>query len=671
MTLAALIAILAPLAGAALVPVLERVAPRLRDAGAVACSGAAAAAALSLLPALSHPEALPVERQVRWLQQPLALDVGVLVDPLSIVLANVVAVISFVIMVYSLGYMRGDPERARFWMWMNGFIGTMLLLVFASNLLVLFVGWKLVGVCSYGLIGYHYRDGREHWIGGPPPARFVKPSEAATKALVTTGVGDMLMLAGILLLYGHAGTLNFRELLATAPTWLAAMTDTPGMIELVSLLLLAGPLAKSAQFPFQEWLPEAMAGPGPVSALIHAATMVKSGVYLAARLLPLFYYGYWTAGIEAAGWFFHAAAWIGAGTALLAATQGVVAKELKKVLAYSTVSQIGYMFLALGAAGLAPGLLAAGYTAAILHLVSHAMFKACLFLCAGTVIHAAHSIYLAGMGGMRRQLPLTWGFTLVAALSLMGVPPLPGFWSKDAVLLAVAAASTPLLVVGLAVAVLTAFYTVRFVGLAFHGPASPALAAAGPRAHGGDGTFVMRLATGLLVAAIIAAGLAGTGVESALHHGFESELAAAAAGSGEDAAAGWLAVVPVLALLGAAAGSWPAYRRYVARRDGTRRRARWLDRMYGWSWNRWGLDTLYTRLFVDGVDRGGRLVAEHVETRLDAAVHETLPALCMPGPLRLLRRMRTDAPALLDNVSYVLVALAVLLTCLFLAAGGD
>ena len=182
-------------------------------------------------------------------------------------------------------------------------------------------------------------------------------------------------------------------------------------------------------------LPEAMAGPGPVSALIHAATMVKSGVYLVARLVPLFYYGYWVAGIDEAGWFFHVTAWVGAFTAFLAATQGLVALEFKKVLAYSTVSQIGYMMLGLGLAGLAPGLLVDGYTAGIFHLVSHALFKACLFLCAGTVIHAVHSIYVTDMGGAKTYLVLTWAFTLVAALSLMGLPPFPGFWSKDAVLL--------------------------------------------------------------------------------------------------------------------------------------------------------------------------------------------------------------------------------------------
>ena len=287
---AAWVCIFAPLAGALATALLARGSVRLGGAAAIGFALVSALAALRLLPLLFAPDALPIESRVGWLDEPLRIGFGILIDPLSIVLANVVAVVSFVIMVYCLGYMQDDPSRTRFWIWMNGFIGSMLLLVLSSNLLFLFIGWKLVGVCSYGLIGYYYRDQRAYWIGGPAPAPFVTPSQASLKALLVTGVGDMLMLGGILILYFYSGTLNFLELYETVPTWLAAMAATPGMVILVSALLLAGPLGKSAQFPSHEWLPEAMAGPGPVSALIHAATMVKSGVYLVARFVPIFYY---------------------------------------------------------------------------------------------------------------------------------------------------------------------------------------------------------------------------------------------------------------------------------------------------------------------------------------------------------------------------------------------
>ena len=677
--LAAWVCIGAPLAGAGLTPLLARVDARVRDLGAVAFSFAAAAAALSLLPKLLHPEELPVEQTLVWIERPIRIGFGVLVDPLSIVLANVVAVISFIIMVYCLGYMRGDPARTRFWMWMNSFIGSMLLLVLSSDLLFVFVGWKLVGLCSYGLIGFYYQDQRKYWIGGPAPDPFVKPSEACVKALVVTGLGDMLMLGGLLLVYVYAGTLNFRELYATAPIWLADMSASPGMVILVSLLLLAGPLGKSAQFPFHEWLPEAMAGPGPVSALIHAATMVKSGVYLVARLVPLFYYGYWVAGIGDAGWFFHLTAWIGAFTAFLAATQGLVALELKKVLAYSTVSQIGYMMLGLGVAGLAPGLLADGYTAGVFHLVSHALFKACLFLCAGTVIHAVHSFYLTDMGGIRAALPLTWIFMLVAALSLMGVPPLPGFWSKDAVLLATIDASLPLFGLALLTAAITAGYTVRFFALVFHGPASPHLSGA---AHAGDpaddGAMPMRWAAGALALALVIAGLGGRAIEHTLHHAFEiggfheallleGPLGIAAAASPGH---GLVPVLSVLVVIASAVPAWLVYGRRLIAPETILERHRAVRRLHRFFWTRWGIDAALTRVFVHGTRRVAQRIARDWEAGLDQAVHRRWPGMLTERMQRLVHHLRADTEELLYNVSYVLILFGLLLAYMLLGTNG-
>ena len=679
-TLAAWVCIFSPLLGVAVIPLLARVHARATDLGAVLFSFISAVAALRLLPGLLHPASLPLESNISWLEAPIEVGLGVLVDPLSIVLANVVAVVSFIIMVYCQGYMKGDPARTRFWMWMNGFIGSMLLLVLANNLFFLFIGWKLVGVCSYGLIGYYYRDQRTHWIGGPPPTAFVTPSQASLKALVVTGAGDMLMLGGILVIYFYAGTLNFRELYETAPTWLSSMAATPGMVILVSLLLLSGPMGKSAQFPFHEWLPEAMAGPGPVSALIHAATMVKSGVYLVARLLPLFYYGYWVVGIDEAVWFFYVTAWIGAFTALLAATQGMVALELKKVLAYSTVSQIGYMMLGLGVAGLAPNLLLDGYTAGIFHLVSHALFKACLFLCAGTVIRAVHSIYIQDMGGVRKYLPLTWLFMLVAGLSLMGLPPFPGFWSKDAVLLVTLEASTPLFVLALVTVGITAFYTVRFFGLVFHGSESQNLShvtQAGGRVNDGDVT--MRFASGVLAVAIVVAGLGGPFLETTLHQGFEASLAAEVAAANRmtsDAEAGSAShgLVSVLALLFLAAGAIPAYVLYVSRRVSpqalvdTYPAFAWL---YTFFWNRWSIDAFYRRVFVDGTMRLAAFVANDLEVYWDSLVHRRLPRLFTAKTQRLVHRLHTDTEELVYNVSYVLVLFVLFLAFLLLGTTGS
>ncbi|MGD2271231.1 MAG: proton-conducting transporter membrane subunit, partial [Desulfobacterales bacterium] len=285
--------LLFPFIGVVSIPVLARVHPKLRNAAAVFLPFLSALASLMLLPYLFHPESLPIESSAVWLDVPFVVEFGILLDPLSIILVNVVAVISFIITVYCLGYMKGDPDITRFWTLVNLFIGSMLLLVLSNNFLLLFIGWKLVGLCSYALIGYYYKDEKKYWIGGPPPTMYASPTHCGLKALVVTSFGDLIMLGGILIIFFYAHTLNLNALIQTSADWIPAMAETPGMLILVSFLLLAGPIGKSAQFPLHEWLPEAMAGPGPVSALIHAATMVKSGVYLVARLIPIFYYGYW------------------------------------------------------------------------------------------------------------------------------------------------------------------------------------------------------------------------------------------------------------------------------------------------------------------------------------------------------------------------------------------
>ncbi len=672
--LAAWICIVSPIVGVALAPLLARIHVRVRDLGAVSFSLVSAGAALSLLPALWHPEVLPLESNFDWLESPLRIGFGVLIDPLSIVLVNVVAVVSSIIMVYCLGYMKGDPAQTRFWMWMNGFIGSMALLVLSNNLLFVFIGWKLVGLCSYGLIGFYYEDQRKYWIGGPPPTEYVMPSQASLKALVVTGAGDMLMLGGILIMYFYAGTLNFMELYETASTWVPRMAAAPGMFALTSVLLLAGPVGKSAQFPFHEWLPEAMAGPGPVSALIHAATMVKSGVYLVARLVPLFYYARWVVGAEEAGWFFYLAAWIGAFTALLAATQGMVALELKKILAYSTVSQIGYMMLGLGIAGLAPALLVSGVTAGIFHLVSHALFKACLFLCAGTIIHAVHSIYIQDMGALKKSLPLTFVFTLLAALSLMGLPPLPGFWSKDAILLATFEASRPLFVLALLTVGITAFYTVRFLGIVFYGPKSENLVHVEQEGgHLNDGAVSMRFAVGLLAAMIVVAGLGGPLIERALHESFEASVPGEFAGfaltteTGEGSSSHSL--VPILSLCLIAVGALPAYYLYFARKASPQtliEKHATIQTLYTFFWRRWFIEGFYRRVFVEGTLRLASFVAEDVEDTMDRLVHRKLPVLLTQKTLSAVNRLRTETEELLYNVSYVLVILVLFLIFLFI-----
>ncbi|MEM2136886.1 MAG: proton-conducting transporter membrane subunit, partial [Candidatus Methanomethylicia archaeon] len=393
-----------PILGAILTPLVARFGERVRDYFAVLCSFLAALMATlnfsyvssggMYVPGMGYVH-VPIDWRLNWFFIPgLSLDVGVLLDPLSALMGVVVAWISFLIMVYSLGYMHGEEGLTRYWFFMNFFIGNMLLLVMSDNILQMLFGWEGVGLCSYQLIGFYYGDERKRWIGD------VRPSHAGMKAFITTKIGDISLMIAAFIIFMVSRTFNFLDL-QTNYEWIIELAKM-GLIIPVTLLLFGGPIGKSAQFPLHEWLPEAMAGPTSVSALIHAATMVKAGVYLVARMFPIIYGGFNLAAehvhgfaiesiiLQARGSFFLTVAWIGAFTAFLAATQAMVSRELKKVLAYSTISQIGYMMLGLGAGGLAEEF-STGFVAGIFHLTSHAIFKALLFMAAGAVIHACES----------------------------------------------------------------------------------------------------------------------------------------------------------------------------------------------------------------------------------------------------------------------------------------
>ena len=373
--------------------------------------------------------------QVAGGAQALALQVGFQVDPLTAVMLLVVTSVSFLVIFYSQGYMHGDPGYSRYFAFISLFCMSMLGLVLANSLLALYIFWELVGLCSYLLIGFYYQK---------PEA-----AAAAKKAFLVTRLGDFGLLAGILLLWSRAGTLEFTRL----EQMIAAGQFDPAFLSLVGVLIFCGAVGKSAQFPLHVWLPDAMEGPTPVSALIHAATMVAAGVYLVARTFPIFEAGSYSLTVVMA---------VGAFTAIFAASMALVNNDIKRVMAYSTVSQLGYMFLALGVG-------ARG--AAVFHLMNHAFFKALLFLAAGSVIHALGSQDLRFMGGLRGRMKITSTTMLIAALSLSGFPLLTsGFWSKDEIL-AAAYAKGEYLVFGVALltAFLTAFYMFRAWFLAFWG----------------------------------------------------------------------------------------------------------------------------------------------------------------------------------------------------------
>ncbi len=375
-----------------------------------------------------------VQTLFEWLPSGgLSVDLGFLVDPLSITMALFVTGVGSLIHLYSIGYMHGDANFSKFFVYLNLFVFSMLMLVLGSNLLVTFLGWEGVGACSYWLISF--------WFTNEANA------SAGKKAFVTNRIGDWGFMVAIFLAFAAVGSIDYAELTEGAHS-LPAVTATG-----IGLLLFVGAVGKSAQIPLYLWLPDAMAGPTPVSALIHAATMVTAGVFLMTRVNPILTAGY--------DWAPDVIAWTGAITALVAATIAVSQNDIKKVLAYSTVSQLGYMFLAVGVGA---------YVAAMFHMITHAFFKALLFLGSGSVIHGMGDEQdMRRMGGLRKVMPITAATFIVGWLAIAGVPPFAGFWSKDEILLGAYDTQPVLWAIGLLTALLTAFYMSRQVFMVFFG----------------------------------------------------------------------------------------------------------------------------------------------------------------------------------------------------------
>ena len=516
-----------PFAAALIMPGIGKLSQNATKYVAVGFALMSAVSAASLVPLAL--EAGEVHSQIMWIEA-LGIKAGVLADPLSIIMANVVAWISFLIMIYSTGYMKGDKDITRFWFWMMFFIGSMQLIVLSDNLLQVFFGWEGVGLASYALISFWYRDKKKDHVGVEGRTvlgmlDYYSPTHAGMKAFIMTKVGDVMMIAGMLLIFLFAGTFGFKELMGDTD-WATAMA-AQGLLVPAFVLLFGGAMGKSAQFPLNEWLLEAMTGPTAVSALIHAATMVKAGVFLVARIGPLVF-ALGAAGILA-DQFFEIVAWTGAITALLLATQGMVNPEIKKVLAYSTGSQIGYMMMALGVAGLSHQYVD-GYTAGFFHLISHAMFKASLFMAAGSLLHIVGSRFMTDMGGLRKHMKKTYAFMWAAGLGLMGAPFITtGFWSKDAIFAAVYESGNewalPLFIIAVLTAIITAFYTTRMIGLVFFGKKSKHIEKMEEEGHHiHEASVSMWVPYGILAVLTIGIGIIGLSAEEGLHHTFEYYL---------------------------------------------------------------------------------------------------------------------------------------------------
>ena len=379
----------------------------------------------------------PWIQKIPWLDiAGIFVSMGVYLDPLTAMMLMVVSLVSLLVQIYSIGYMAGDEGFARFFAFLSLFAASMLGLVIAVNFVQLYVFWELVGLCSYLLIGFYFDR--------------ISAREAAKKAFMTTRIGDFGLLLGILLLQVVFGTVDFQQLAGILPLYIQG--SGIGLLTVAALLIFMGPLSKSGQFPLHVWLPDAMEGPTPVSALIHAATMVVAGVYLVARVFFLF---------SLLPNVMEIIAWIGAFTACFAALVAVSQTDTKRILAYSTISQLGYMMLALGVGSV---------TASMFHLMTHAFFKAALFLGAGAIMHGLHGqTDIFAMGGLRRRLPVTFAVMTIGVLAISGIPPFAGFFSKDEILAATAHVSGPLYGMAVLTALLTAFYMGRLLFVAFFG----------------------------------------------------------------------------------------------------------------------------------------------------------------------------------------------------------
>lgn len=497
------------------------------------------------------------------------IRLGFEINPLNAMMLVVVSLVSFLVHMYSKGYMHGDERFPVFYQYLGLFTFAMLGLVVAPNLLQVYIFWELVGVASFLLIGFY----------------FYKPEAkaAAKKAFIVTRIGDVGLFIAIALIYGYTSSFEYDAIFSAVNTGVIS----PTMVTLIAILIFIGAIGKSGQFPFHTWLPDAMEGPTPVSALIHAATMVAAGVYLVAATFPIF---------EASSTALLIVAIVGGFTAIFAASIGLVQNDIKRVLAYSTVSQLGYMMLALGVGG---------YVAGVFHLFTHAFFKALLFLAAGSVIHAVHTNNIHEMGGLGKKMKWTAAFFLIGALALAGVPPFAGFFSKEAILAAAYEQNIWLFVVAVVAAFFTAFYMFRLFFLVFTGKSQNANA---DKAH--ESPAVMVIPMLVLAVLSIVAGFINTPWAEV----FGDWLRTNSSLTGLDLSAAhaplWTAI---LAIVVALAGIGLAYMMYYKKSGSKDAASKPMPALHKILFNKYYIDELYNLIFVKPL-RGLGLLLQFFDT---------------------------------------------------------
>ena len=614
-----------PLVGSLVVGLMGRRMQRGLVTG-IACGATSLSLLLSLM-AFVRLLQMPAEGRLlrsslgSWIASgDFSVSFGFLFDPLSAIMALVVCGVGLLIHIYSIGYMQEDRDYHRFFSLLNLFLAEMLVLVLADNYLLLFVGWEGVGLCSYLLIGF--------WFERPAAA------SAGTKAFLVNRIGDGAVVVGLIWMILLFGSLDFQTVFTKAPTLLAHGSVTA---LLLTLLLFIGATGKSAQLPLYVWLPDAMEGPTPVSALIHAATMVTAGVYLVARSAPLF---------QLAPVSLEIVAWVGGLTALYAASIAMVQTDIKRIIAYSTISQLGYMFLGLGVGA---------YAAGIFHLMTHAFFKALLFLSAGSVIHAlAGEQDIRKMGGLRKSLRVTTGSFLVGALANAGIAPFAGFWSKDEILFAAYASGHRVLwVIGVLTAAGTALYMFRLYFLAFEGESR---LDAHTLKHLHEAPWSMRLPLVLLALGSATVGFIGFPTESGPFQRFLGSVFPVSVheASVEPSSGVVLAVATlVMALLGIGVAFW-CYLRDPARPEALVARYPTLHRTL---FHKYWVDELYDKAVIHPIVTSARAISESFDARIvDGSVNGIATLAIRAGSM--LRRLQTgNVPTYILSILVGAVAL--------------
>jgi NADH-quinone oxidoreductase subunit L len=589
-----------PLAGSLFVPLVAKVRRKSVGWYAVFITLLAVVSTVSLIPSVINAHGEASLYSIPWMQA-VNINLSVLVDPLSALMANIAACVGLLIMIYSVSYMQNEQGTPRFFFFMLLFVGGMIGLVMANNLLQMFMFWEVVGLCSYALIGFWYSR--------------ADAAKAGMKAFIITRIGDIFLLLGILLIYANTGTFDFLEvksLVATGGTSLPMFA--------VATLMLIGAMGKSAQVPLHVWLPDAMEGPTPTSALIHAATMVKAGIYLVARIFILFSLVQpWLTSIT----------YIGGITAFLAATMALTSTDMKRVLAFSTISQLGMIISALGIGT------ELGWFASQFHVISHALFKSLLFLCAGVVMHATHTLDLKQLGGLRKEMPQTFIVSIIGAFSLAGIPPFSGFWSKDTIFESIILAhNIPLFILIFGTSVLTLIYSLRWISLVFLGKKSEFL----ERSHVHDPKPVLLIPLIILASVSCISGFFKGPLEHYLEISSEASINAV-----------FLAGATSALIL--AAGVPVAYYFFYKRRDLSRTSARSLlnNPLHLLISNGYYFDAVYNYIL-----KGVMGLAQGMYRFVEMAGLERLPYVVANGALSVVQGVSHYVEGFLDRLVYLL-----------------